>query len=126
MAAGLPVVASDIAGYREVTRHRSEGLLVAPSDANALAGGVRELLRDPTLALTLGAAGSVRARTFSWSQIIDRIEDAYRSTTSSRDRRPAVDEERQIPVAVGEDIGRAGETWVGRAIDRVRDSALRR
>lgn len=126
MAAGLPIVASDIAGYREVTRHGSEGLLVAPADANALADGVQRILQDPTLALTLGVAGTVRARTFSWTRIIDRIEDAYRSTGPSVRRRQDVEEERRIPVAVGGDAWRRTEAWVGRAIDRVRESTLGR
>jgi phosphatidylinositol alpha-mannosyltransferase len=77
MAAGLPLVASDIAGYREVARHEREGLLVAPSDPRALAAGVRRLLDDPVLAERLGANGAQRARTFSWDRIIDRLEAAY-------------------------------------------------
>ncbi len=126
MAAGLPVVASDIAGYREVTRHGSEGLLVAPSDAESLAAGVRQLLHDPALALTLGAAGSIRARTFSWEQIIDRIEDAYRSTSGSVVRRATSDTERPIPVAVGADNGLMSESVTGRSIHRERDSTQQR
>ena len=77
MAAGLPLVASDIAGYREVTRHEREGLLVKPSDDGALAAGVRRLLDNPGLAAALGANGAVRARLFAWDSIIDRLESVY-------------------------------------------------
>jgi phosphatidylinositol alpha-mannosyltransferase len=77
MAAGLPLVASDIAGYREVSRHGKEGLLVKPSDPHALADGVRTLLDNPTYARTLGANGATRAQDFAWDRILDQLEVVY-------------------------------------------------
>ncbi|MBV6522090.1 MAG: Phosphatidyl-myo-inositol mannosyltransferase [Gemmatimonadaceae bacterium] len=77
MAAGLPIVASDIPGYREVARDGVEGLLVAPADPAALAEGVRTLLERPELATTLGARAARRSREFAWDNIIDRLEDVY-------------------------------------------------
>lgn len=77
MAAGLPIVASDIAGYREVTRDGVEGLLVAPADPAALAAGVRTLLERPDLARALGARAVLRSRDFAWDNIIDQLEDVY-------------------------------------------------
>ncbi|MDE3088174.1 MAG: glycosyltransferase family 4 protein, partial [Chloroflexota bacterium] len=47
MAAGLPIVASDITGFRAVLEHGAEGLLVPPEDEQAIARAVIELLRDP-------------------------------------------------------------------------------
>ena len=47
-AAGTPVVASDIAGYRDVVRDGVDGVLVPPADAQALA---------ETLARPVGGAG---------------------------------------------------------------------
>lgn len=79
MAAGLPLVASDIAGYREVARHGKEGLLVTPSDPTALAQGVRVLLDDPAFAARLGDNGYRRSRAFAWDRIIDRLEVVYES-----------------------------------------------
>jgi phosphatidylinositol alpha-mannosyltransferase len=77
MAAGLPVVASDIPGYRDVARHEVEGLLVTPTNPEALAVGVRRLLEDPALAAALGARGAQRARAFAWESIVDRLEEIY-------------------------------------------------
>ena len=79
MAAGLPVVASDIAGYREVARHGTEGLLVKPSDPTALAEGVSKLLDDPAYAVRLGDAGYRRSRSFAWDRILDELETVYES-----------------------------------------------
>jgi len=78
MAAGLPVVASDIPGFREVVRHEQEGLLAPPRDDAGLADAIARLLDDPALARRLGAAGRVRARAFSWDAVTTRVEEAYR------------------------------------------------
>jgi phosphatidylinositol alpha-mannosyltransferase len=77
MAAGLPIVASDIAGYRDVARNGLEAILVPPGNADALAAGVRRVLADPDLAASLGARGAVRARDFHWDTVTDRILAVY-------------------------------------------------
>jgi phosphatidylinositol alpha-mannosyltransferase len=77
MAAGVPVVASDIAGYRGVVRDEREGLLVGTQDPLALAWALRRVLRDPTLASDLGEAGRARAARFDWSTVVGEIEGAY-------------------------------------------------
>jgi phosphatidylinositol alpha-mannosyltransferase len=85
MAAGLPVVASDIPGFTEVVRDGLDGLLVPPRDASALAGTLGRVLDDPALAASLSSAGRERARAFSWSVVLPRIEELYaRATHASR------------------------------------------
>jgi phosphatidylinositol alpha-mannosyltransferase len=83
MAAGLPVVASDIAGYREVVRHGVEGLLVPPGDAAGVARAIARILDDPPLSKRLAEAGRARARHFSWDRLIARIEAIYAEPTQS-------------------------------------------
>jgi phosphatidylinositol alpha-mannosyltransferase len=78
MAAGLPVVASDIAGYREVVRAGVDGLLVRPGDPVALAEEVRRVLKDRGLAERLRQAGRARADGFRWDVVTEQIEGAYR------------------------------------------------
>jgi phosphatidylinositol alpha-mannosyltransferase len=77
MAAGVPVVASDIPGYDEVVRDGVDGLLVPPRDPNALAAALRRVLDDPRLASELARAGRDRARTYSWDVVTPRIEAVY-------------------------------------------------
>lgn len=77
MAAGLPVVATDIAGYREVVRDGVEGLLVPPNDPGALAGALRRVLTEDGLAARLGSAGRERARGYDWSVVAPRLEAIY-------------------------------------------------
>ena len=89
MAAGLPVVASDIDGWREVVRHGIDGLLVPPSDPAALAVAVRRVLDDPALAAKLSAAGRERSERYRWETVAEEIEAAYRDAIASRERMPA-------------------------------------
>ncbi len=77
MAAGLPVVASDIPGYREVARDGVEGILVPPRDPVALAGALDRVLGDADLAAALGEAGRDRARRYSWDAVAGEVESVY-------------------------------------------------
>jgi phosphatidylinositol alpha-mannosyltransferase len=77
MAAGVPVVASDIPGYREVVQDEVEGLLVAPNDPGVLAYALRRVLLDEALADRLRRAGRARAGRFSWRVVGGEIEEAY-------------------------------------------------
>ncbi|TMK61064.1 MAG: glycosyltransferase family 4 protein [Actinobacteria bacterium] len=78
MAAGLPVVASDIPGYDEVVRDGVNGLLVPPGNPDALAVAAGRVLDEPALAGRLAAAGRDRAAIFDWSVVVEAIEEAYR------------------------------------------------
>jgi glycosyltransferase involved in cell wall biosynthesis len=62
MAAGLPVVASDVGGVRELVVEGATGMLVPAGDPDALAAALERLLGDPELRRRLGAAGRERAR----------------------------------------------------------------
>jgi phosphatidylinositol alpha-mannosyltransferase len=118
MAAGLPLVASDIAGYREVARHESEGLLVQPSDPAALASGVRRILNDPALAQRLGENGFRRSRSFAWDRIIDRLEIVYDGLLQP-DRRAALTEVARPIAAVADGMASAASARDGEVGPRV-------
>ena len=79
MAAGAPVVASDIAGYRNVVTQDVDALLVAPDDPAALAAAVNRVLGDPALAVALIEAGAKRAESFSMDALAEDYELLYQS-----------------------------------------------
>ena len=77
MAAGRPIVASDIPGYHAVIEREDNGVLVPPGDVRGLARALAALLRDPARRLALAARGRARAETFSWSAVAARLEAYY-------------------------------------------------
>lgn len=77
MAAGRPVVASDIPGYAAVLRDGVDGALVPPGDAPALADALAGVLADPARAKAMGASGRERARRYDWPVVAGEIEEVY-------------------------------------------------
>jgi phosphatidyl-myo-inositol alpha-mannosyltransferase len=77
-AASVPVVASDIPGYRDVARDGTDGLLVAPGDALALAEALRTLALDPSRRAAMATAARERAERFSWAHVAEEVADVYR------------------------------------------------
>jgi phosphatidyl-myo-inositol alpha-mannosyltransferase len=77
MAAGTPVVASDIPGYRDVARAGREALLVEPADPAALGHALRQVLDTPSLASELVEGGRVRAAGFSMERLAERYLSIY-------------------------------------------------
>jgi glycosyltransferase involved in cell wall biosynthesis len=79
LAAGLPVVATDVGGNRELVRDGETGLLVPPDDPPALAAAIGKLLSDPELAARLGAAGARLVReSLTVDRMVDETERLYR------------------------------------------------
>jgi phosphatidyl-myo-inositol alpha-mannosyltransferase len=77
MAAGTPIVCSDIHGYKGVVQRGRQGIMVPPGDAKALAGAITELLEDPGMRARMGASGLERAEQFSWERVTAKVEDYY-------------------------------------------------
>jgi glycosyltransferase involved in cell wall biosynthesis len=75
MAAGVPIVASDLPALREVLVDGENALLVRPDDPAALADGIERLLADPALARRLADRARRDARAYTWearaAQLID-------------------------------------------------------
>jgi glycosyltransferase involved in cell wall biosynthesis len=85
MAAGLPVVASDIPPNRELVVHGSTGFLVPVGDRVAFAQFAQKLLLDRDLATQLGAAGRERiGNEFSVSKMVDAYAQLYRDVVQAR------------------------------------------
>jgi alpha-maltose-1-phosphate synthase len=79
MAAGRAIVASDLPSTREVLRHGQNAWLVAPGDPAALADGLRRLVDDRALALTLARAAFEAAPAYAWPAraraLVEVLED---------------------------------------------------
>lgn len=78
LAAGRPVVATDVPGCREVVIHGHNGLLVGPRNALALADAIHKLVVDKDMRMRFGAAGRLRAEhEFSTTRINSQTMDVY-------------------------------------------------
>jgi glycosyltransferase involved in cell wall biosynthesis len=78
MAAGLPVVATDVGGTSEAVLDGETGFLIPPDDPRALSEAVLVILRDPEFARRLGDAGRRRAAAlFSLERVVKSVEDLY-------------------------------------------------
>lgn len=78
-AAGLPVIAFDIAGCREAVQHLKTGILVPPGDLAGLQAAIGTMYEEPEIRAELGAAGRQRMLDeFSVATMVDRYLDVYR------------------------------------------------
>jgi len=85
MAAGVPVVTSDIGGFREVVRHRVTGIHTWANNAHSLAWGLNLVLSDGKLAARLRQAGRREVRRkYGWAGIAQQVLSVYSDVLSAR------------------------------------------
>jgi phosphatidylinositol alpha-mannosyltransferase len=77
MAAGTPIVCSDIHGYKGVVRRGREGLLVPPHQPKLLAAALAELLSSDERRQAMARSGLARAQEYSWERVTAKVEDYY-------------------------------------------------
>lgn len=74
---GLPVVASDIGGIKDIVRPGENGLLVPVGDVQAWAEAIARLCHDPGMRQRMGAAGRQMATRYSSEEMIKKIDRLY-------------------------------------------------
>ena len=87
MAVGLPVVCSDIGGYRDVVRDGADGLLVPPRDPEALAAAIAGLLDNPARLAAMGEAAAT-ARRYAWPVVAGEVAEVYEAALAGLILRP--------------------------------------
>jgi phosphatidyl-myo-inositol alpha-mannosyltransferase len=92
LAAGAPVLASDLDAFRDVLGAPAAGELFAVGDAAALAARLATLLDDPARRAALAAAGRVRAEDFGWPAVAAAVVRVYRAAVAADPRRVAAQE----------------------------------
>lgn len=77
-AAKIPLVVSDTGGLPEVVRHKITGIVTHVNDANSLADGIIEVLKNPEYAQTLvdNAQSELRDR-FAWEKLAEQTEAVF-------------------------------------------------
>jgi glycosyltransferase involved in cell wall biosynthesis len=85
MAAGLPLVISDVSGVAQVIGNDEYGVKVPPGDAAALARAIRALADDPARRAALGAAAQQRVlEKFSVQAMVGKLARVYEEVSSRR------------------------------------------
>jgi len=77
MAAGAPIVASDLDAFRRVLRGGRAGELFTSGDAGDLAAAIGRLLDDPQRRAMLSAAASAAVRDYDWTKIARDVVKVY-------------------------------------------------
>lgn len=85
-AQGTPVVASDIAGYRDVVRQGANGLLVPTGDPTALAEELRDLAIDPARRAAMASQAAADAERYAWPRVAGEIAAVYDEAIEARAR----------------------------------------
>ena len=86
---GVPVIASDIRGCREVIVHQETGLLFPPRDIPSFAAAVESLLTDVRMRRRLGEAGSKRVfGNFTEDRTAGRLMALYDNVITNGGGRP--------------------------------------
>ena len=80
MACGLPIIATDTGGSRELVREN--GMIVPKADAPALRMAIEKLVHHPDLRKTMGAASRQRAEQMNWETVAQEYLRVYESTKS--------------------------------------------
>jgi phosphatidylinositol alpha-mannosyltransferase len=79
MAAGRPVVASDIPCYRELLHPGREGELIDPEDTSAWVRSIVRLAREPARAASYGERGRQTAAQYAWPNVARELLALYRT-----------------------------------------------
>src|SRR5439155_22235144 len=84
MAAGVPVVASDLPGMAQIIEETGCGLTCDPADPSSIAAAIRRIVHDPAAADRMGAAGLAAASgTYSWTGQVEKLATEYGQLTGS-------------------------------------------
>ena len=76
-AAGTPVIASDIGGYRDVVRDGEDGVLVPPADPQRLAEELQTMYLEPERRRAMGESARKHARRYAWPRVADEVTEVY-------------------------------------------------
>ena len=86
LAAGLPVVSTDVGGVRDVVGDGESGLLVPAGDPAAVASALERLGRDPALRARLGSTGRADVvERYAVSRLLDDLDRLYRRLLAEKE-----------------------------------------
>ncbi|MFN0095862.1 MAG: glycosyltransferase family 4 protein [Dehalococcoidia bacterium] len=103
MAAGLPVVASNIEGFAGVVTEGIDGILTRPKDVDSIAEALLRVIRDPALGQSLGERGRHTAERYSWDSVARHVLSYYERVIYERTTRDHHQRRRRLHEPQGEE-----------------------
>ena len=97
-AGGTPVIASNIAGYRDVVRDGVDGVLVPPADPQALAEALRDLYEEPARRAEMARNAATDVQRFAWPRVAAEVMEAYEDAIATPEPQGAA---RRAAVRIG-------------------------
>lgn len=82
MAAGRPIVATNIDGFRGVVTHGREALLVDRKSKRQLAYALETLINGPQIREDLSRQGRQTVQQYDWERVVDQVTDVYQQARS--------------------------------------------
>jgi len=124
MAAGTPVVASDLEAFRRVLQDGRAGVLFPVGDSAALAGELAALLRDAPRRIELAARGRQAVAPYDWAQVSRQVVEVYETVAAAApvELEDTTDEPDVVDLGQDDDPGRVSETlrrWLAVVRERV-------
>jgi len=124
MAAGTPVVASDLPAFRRVLDDGEAGVLVPVGDGPALAEALADLLQDPELRRRLASSASRFVHAYDWHHVARQVVEVYETVAAAApvELDESVDEPDVEDLGEDDDPGRVSETlrrWLAVVRERV-------
>ena len=77
MACGIPVVASNINGFKNVIEHGKNGFLFEPNSVSSIYKGIEILMTNNELRNSIAEKGQIKVQEFNWNKLVDKILDCY-------------------------------------------------
>ena len=110
-AAGMPIIATDVRGCRQVVDDGTTGLLVPVADVGRAAHAISVLAASPELRRAMGAAGRAKAeREFDEREVVRRVMDAYTWAAARRGHQARVSSRIHSTVAASPSSRGTGST----------------
>ncbi|MGA3198635.1 MAG: glycosyltransferase family 4 protein [Halobacteriota archaeon] len=77
MAAGLPIVATNVGGISSLVEEGKNGFLIDPQNAEQIASKISLILADPALSGRMVRNNKGKAQQYTWASVVDRLEELY-------------------------------------------------
>lgn len=88
MAAGKPVIATDVRGHRDLIQNGVNGFLVKQGDRAAFGIAVKQLCEDEALRYAFGRAGIEKSRVFTLEVVMSQMREVYHAVLRTSCKRP--------------------------------------